>query len=152
MIDDEESVLNGLRRMIRIVRPTWNVVTTIDGHEGLQLLKEQTFDTVISDMSMPDIHGLTVLSEVRDLQPHVTRIALTGYVDEQWKAKHNFNHLVAQVVLLKPCLVDDLVGAIEFPDKHTWSVARSAQDHELLQSRPEPRKSRWSDSDEVTFS
>jgi DNA-binding NarL/FixJ family response regulator len=152
LIDDEPAVLSGLRRVLALHRREWNVLTAPSGEEGLRLLDSAKIDALVSDMSMPGMHGLDVLKYVSANHPRVLRVALTGFVDEEWKVK---NSGLAQVFLAKPCHPDDLVAAIEHPDNLGWTAKPSRPTQGVGEERhiapPRPSPVRWRDEDEVTF-
>ncbi len=60
----------------------FDVVSVSRGDEALQLLLEQQFSIVISDLKMPGAAGLEVLERARELDPGVRLIAISGYADE----------------------------------------------------------------------
>ncbi len=79
LVDDEPSVLNALRRLFR--PQGYRILMAPGGQEGLELLRQNTVDLVISDMRMPVMDGARFLEEVRRHDPRITRILLTGYAD-----------------------------------------------------------------------
>ena len=79
LVDDEPSVLSALRRLFRLQGYTTDQAT--GGAAGLELMSEQPFDLVISDMRMPEMDGATFLEAVRQQHPSTVRILLTGYAD-----------------------------------------------------------------------
>jgi len=60
----------------------WNVTTAPDGETALGLLRQKAFDVVASDMQMPGINGIEVLTEVRRLHPQTSRIIISGISDQ----------------------------------------------------------------------
>ncbi|MFT5446980.1 MAG: response regulator RpfG family c-di-GMP phosphodiesterase [Gammaproteobacteria bacterium] len=78
-VDDERSVLNALKRLLR---PTGHKIHIAEsGSGGLELLKEHPIDLVISDMRMPEMDGAQFLSKVAADWPQTSRMLLTGYSD-----------------------------------------------------------------------
>jgi putative two-component system response regulator len=77
-VDDEPDVVSTLRRAFR---KDYEVVTTTSGAEGLELIKSQSFDLIISDQRMPEITGDVLLKFAMEKQPEAIRILLTGYSD-----------------------------------------------------------------------
>lgn len=78
-VDDEPSILSALRRLLRL-----NGITTLQatsGREGLELLKAHEVDLVISDMRMPEMDGARFLELVKEHDPRIMRVLLTGYAD-----------------------------------------------------------------------
>ncbi|MGE0268950.1 MAG: response regulator [Candidatus Omnitrophota bacterium] len=78
-VDDEESILNSLKRTLRMKEYT--VLTALSGDEGLKILDDNPVDMVISDQRMPKMSGFEFLREVKQKHPACTRIMLSGYSD-----------------------------------------------------------------------
>jgi DNA-binding NtrC family response regulator len=79
VIDDEEFVRLVLEQAIR--EEGCEVTTVSRGQEGLDRLSSGTFDCVISDLRMPGLDGRAVLRWVKDHQPDVDVMILTGHGD-----------------------------------------------------------------------
>lgn len=77
-IDDEADILDSLKRTFR---RDYEVFTANSGTDGIELLKAEKFDLIISDQRMPDITGDAVLKFAMQAQPEAIRILLTGYSD-----------------------------------------------------------------------
>ncbi|MCF6243145.1 MAG: response regulator, partial [Bacteroidales bacterium] len=63
-VDDEPNILQGLKRTLRQQRKQWDMVFTESGQQALELLAEQPYDAVVSDMRMPGMDGAQLLGEV----------------------------------------------------------------------------------------
>ncbi len=108
-VDDDPSLINGLKRMLRPLRKEWEMHFALSGQEALDLLAESRFDVIVSDMRMPGINGAELLARVRELYPHMIRIILSGYSDQDLLLKavrpaHQF--------LSKPCDADTLKNTV----------------------------------------
>ena len=79
LVDDEESVLNTLRRSFR--KQPYEIHTATSGSGGLALMADHSFDLIVSDMRMPQMDGAEFLSKAKEKQPMVERLLLTGYSD-----------------------------------------------------------------------
>lgn len=79
VIDDEEYVRLVLAQAIR--EEGCEVTTAAQGQEGLDRLASGPFDCVVSDLRMPGIDGRAVLRWVKDHQPDVDVMILTGHSD-----------------------------------------------------------------------
>ena len=78
-VDDEANILSSLRRLFR--GRGYQVVTATSGQAGLEILRQQPVDLVISDMRMPEMNGAQFLEAVRADWPQTIRLLLTGYAD-----------------------------------------------------------------------
>lgn len=81
LVDDEENILNSLRRLLR--GQSYDLVMANGGAQALQLFEEQPFDLVVSDARMPGMDGATLLAEIHKRSPQCMSILLTGYADIQ---------------------------------------------------------------------
>ena len=68
-VDDEPKILDGLRRMLRVMRDQWDMAFVQSGPEALEILGKHRFDVIISDMRMPGMDGAELLLEVRKRHP-----------------------------------------------------------------------------------
>ena len=147
LVDDDPSVVSSLKRMLRILRPKWNVSAVNSGEEALALFATEHFDAVVSDMSMPGVHGYQVLLHVQECAPGTTRIALSGYADEEWKIRRQ---TVAQAFLTKPCSAEMVVAAVENPNGIGLIAPVSATGATTVNSHVRRRTS-WNDEEAVKF-
>lgn len=79
LVDDEESILNSLRRLLR--GQPYQVLLASSGAQALEIMAQQRIDLVMTDARMPNMDGATLLAHIHDLYPNTTRILLTGYAD-----------------------------------------------------------------------
>ena len=79
VIDDDDLVRRAL--VAELVREH-EVCAVAGGTDAFAAMAHETFDVVISDLSMPDHDGLEVLAIARQLQVDAVRILLTGYLDD----------------------------------------------------------------------
>ncbi len=78
VVDDEPEVLNTLNRQLR---RDFEVLTAHDAEAALALLDQHAVQVIISDERMPRITGCQLLTQVRERNPHIVRLLLTGYAD-----------------------------------------------------------------------
>lgn len=76
-IDDEEIVLRSCRRIF--ASSGYEIDTALSGEEGLSKALSQDYDIVVTDLKMPGIGGMEVLSRLRKEKPETTVIIFTGY-------------------------------------------------------------------------
>ncbi len=110
-VDDEKNVLSGLRRMMRPLRETWESHFALSGPEALEVMKDQHFDVVVSDMRMPGMDGESLLNEVMQLYPDTVRILLSGSTEDECLIRCA---CTAHQFLPKPCESEMLTGTVEY--------------------------------------
>jgi putative nucleotidyltransferase with HDIG domain len=82
-VDDEQPVLNALRRSLHHYRNEWQMHFVNSGRQALALMEQQRFDVIITDMTMSQMNGSSLLSEVRERYPDTIRIMLSGNADTE---------------------------------------------------------------------
>lgn len=76
-IDDEQTFLKYLAK--RLVLDGFTVKTTFSGEEGVEAATKEEFDVAVVDLQMPGIDGIEVQRRLKDLQPNLPCIVLTGH-------------------------------------------------------------------------
>lgn len=104
-VDDEENILNALRRIFR--KEPYRILTTTKPQEGLDLIKSNPVSLVLSDHRMPEMEGTEFLSHVQQAKPYIVRIMLTGYADIK-AAVNAINQSQVYRFISKPWNDDDL--------------------------------------------
>jgi response regulator RpfG family c-di-GMP phosphodiesterase len=79
LVDDEESILNSLRRLLR--GQPYELLLATSGAQALEIMEQHSIDLVMTDARMPNMDGATLLARIHQLYPTTTRILLTGYAD-----------------------------------------------------------------------
>lgn len=78
VVDDEPMILESLTVLLG---KYYSVMQARCGVEGLERLREQRVDLVLSDNRMPLMGGCEFLSRVREISPSTIRFLMTGYPD-----------------------------------------------------------------------
>jgi len=99
-VDDEQRILDGLRRQLRGLRDEWEMEFRTSGADALIAMSESPFDVVVSDMKMPGMDGATLLTRVSQEHPETIRIVLSGHSDREAILK---SVGPAHQYLAKPC-------------------------------------------------
>ncbi len=116
-VDDEQRILDGLRRQLHAHRDRWDMRFALSGAEALRMLAAQPADIVVSDMRMPGMTGGELLQEVHRLHPSTTRIILSGQTDQADLLR---DLVCIHQYLQKPCEPPQLYNAIE----RTFTLSR----------------------------
>lgn len=108
-VDDDVKLLKSFKRTL----PNWFEVITADiPEEALRIIKTQgPFPVIVSDMKMPGMNGIELLSRSKEISPDTVRILLTGYADQQ-TAIDAVNKGDLFRFLTKPCDIDVLSGIL----------------------------------------
>lgn len=77
VIDDKESIRKMLRQTL--VAEGHNVESAANGFEGIKKTKSKQYDVVLTDLKMPDMDGISVLSAVKEENPDASVIVMTAY-------------------------------------------------------------------------
>ena len=77
VVDDEQATLSFLKQAL----PDWGfeVVTAESGEEGITRYEEEACALVLVDLALPEIDGIEVIRKLKELDPEVTAIVMTGY-------------------------------------------------------------------------
>jgi len=114
LVDDEQRLLDGLRRTLR---GRYVISTAASGDEGLAVVEASVqegnpFAVVVSDMMMPGMSGAEFLTLLRPVLPDAALLILSGQADltSTITAVNNANLFR---FLTKPCETDDLARALD---------------------------------------
>ena len=77
-VDDEERILTALRSVFRL---NYRVFTATNGREAVEIVKKFQPHVVVSDQRMPEMTGVELLRQVKEVAPMTVRMLLTGYSD-----------------------------------------------------------------------
>ncbi len=107
-VDDEASILSGIKRMLHPMREEWDMAFAGSGAEALAMLKSEPVDLLVADLRMPQMDGVQLLTRVKQEYPNTVRFVLSGYADRFMILRcagpaHQF--------LVKPCESEQLVLA-----------------------------------------
>jgi len=108
IVDDEEADRVVLRTILE--RSGHQVFEAGDGDEALEAYKGNDIEVVITDLQMRNVHGLELISILRDLTPRPGIIAISGTGEVQLDMAEA---LGAGKTLSKPVMPDQLLSAVE---------------------------------------
>jgi response regulator RpfG family c-di-GMP phosphodiesterase len=110
IVDDDANLLAAMRRQLR---SKFDVVTAASGEEAVALVKGGSPPAVIlSDMRMTGLTGVETLRQVKEIDPDIIRLMLTGNADMQ-TAIDAINDGNIFRFLTKPCAPEILVAGLE---------------------------------------
>ena len=77
LVDDDPLILKSLSVVLE--REGYEVHRAEGGSRALELIKDQSFEVVVTDFNMPEVDGMQVLREVKARKPDCEVILITGY-------------------------------------------------------------------------
>ena len=119
LVDDEEDLVDFLSH--RLLKHGFTVTATTAGNNAIEAAARQRYDVAVVDLKMPVMDGIEVLKKLKDQQPFLKTIMLTGHGSHE--SALEAGRLQAFHYLLKPYEFDELVSVI----KKAASVKHEAQ-------------------------
>lgn len=123
LVDDDQTFRDRLGRALQ--SRGWEVYGAGCAEETLELAAQTSPDLVLLDLKMPDVGGLDLIGKVKDIDPTITIIILTGYgsIATALQALK----LGADQYLSKPIDADQVIGAFsDLGRPRTETMAPSA--------------------------
>jgi CheY-like chemotaxis protein len=109
IVDDDAFVLQVFKEILDA--KGFQVTSVLDGESALELIDEEEFDLVLTDLGVPLVDGWTIARRVKARSPLVPVVLLTGWCDP-YEETGSFNPLV-DLILTKPCSTEQVLSAIE---------------------------------------
>lgn len=107
IVDDDDLIVKSLRGLFTL-ETDYEIYDFSEPEDALREVERQPVDLVISDFLMPRMNGVDFLRRVRELQPDVPRILLTGFADKE-NAIRAINEVGLYQYLEKPWNNEDLL-------------------------------------------
>jgi len=108
VIEDDIDIITIFTKHLK--RNGYEVIIATDGMEGLKKLEEGGYDLVITDIVMPFISGVGIVTALKEMSPHIPVIAVTGYGKEPEAAAVEKK---ADIVLAKPVRMSTLMALMD---------------------------------------
>ena len=108
VIDDEQIVHESCNRIL--TEEGYEVKSAFTGQEGFKKIEEEQFDLVITDLKMPGISGMEALKKIKQDNPNIGIIMVTGYSTAETAVEAM--KLGAFDYLPKPFTPDELISVI----------------------------------------
>ena len=110
-VDDSTS----MRQMVSFTRKGagYEVVETVDGVEALEVAKTRSFDLVVTDVNMPNMDGITLIKELRNLPDYKFTPLLMLTTESAAEKKQQGKAAGATGWIVKPFDPEQLLGTIK---------------------------------------
>jgi len=106
-----------------------NVETAHDAQEAIALMRQTPYSAALVDIRLPDLDGYETFKRLREVQPNVPVILMTGF---GWDPSHSIvkaRQEGLQTVLYKPFRADRLMEAVEQALRTTGGSAETLRVH-----------------------
>ncbi len=111
LVEDNQLFRMGLSVVLRNCEDLHLVTTASDGKEALNKYREFDLDVVITDILMPNMNGVELSAALRQLNPDVKILAVTG--DEDEKRLLEVVHAGAMGFVKKDVVADEITKAVK---------------------------------------
>ena len=108
--DDHPVVREGLKQILAEAQDIEVAAEAEDGHKLLEKVREQGFDVVVMDITMPGLMGLDALKQLKSEHPQLPILILSIHPEEQYALR--VLRAGASGYLTKGSAPDSLIGAI----------------------------------------
>jgi DNA-binding NtrC family response regulator len=100
VIDDDEDICHSMTRVLE--QQGYEVLTACSGEEALDIARERTCQMAFIDVKLPNIDGLETLLRLKEINPDILPIMMTGYRNEVKEALEKAQEAAAITCLYKP--------------------------------------------------
>ena len=109
LAEDEDRVREALQEILETLG--YKVLVARNGREALKIYESaKTVDLVLTDVVMPEMGGIELVREIKNRNPHLKGLAITGYMLPEGLAE--LHEAGIEDIISKPVEVSTLAGAV----------------------------------------
>src|SRR5579864_7505946 len=82
LVDDDVALLQALPHMVALRIHGVQVDTSDSAPGALDQIQEHDYDAIVSDIKMPGMDGLELLTKIQEMRPDVPTLLITGHADQ----------------------------------------------------------------------
>jgi two-component system NtrC family response regulator len=131
LIDDEPAQITSIKSFLK--RRNYTILTASSGEEGLSFIDDGNVDLVFTDFRMPDMNGLEVVQNIKNLNPEIPVVVITAFSDTkdavQVMKEGAFDYLS------KPVDLDELELLVAKAKEHRYLISENKLLREQLEER-----------------
>ena len=131
LIDDEEAQIASLKSFLK--RRNYKVRSALSGKEGLEIVRNEDIDLVFTDYRMPEMNGLSVVKEVKKINPEILIAVITAFSATEEAVE--VMKAGAFDYLSKPINLDELEILVDKAKEHTHLVSENKLLREQLEGK-----------------
>ena len=112
LVDDKEAIVDGLEIIIDWESYGYEIAAkATSAKAAIDIVSKQKIDLVITDIRMPEMSGLDMINEMKDISKNIKFILLSGYTEFEY-AKFAIDKNISGYIL-KPIDEDELIGLLK---------------------------------------
>ena len=111
VVDDNRELCAVLYEVL--VQNRYGVKIAENGETAIQMARENRFDIVLLDWNLPMLNGLETHLILRDIQPYIVTVFITGYLNDVEKIVHQTLKKNAYVCLEKPLDMNHILALVQ---------------------------------------
>jgi two-component system NtrC family response regulator len=131
LIDDEPAQITSIKSFLK--RRNYSILTASSGEEGLTFIDDGNVDLVLTDFRMPDMNGLEVVKNIKNLNPEIPVVVITAFSDTkdavQVMKEGAFDYLS------KPVDLDELEMLVSKAKEHRYLISENKVLREQLEEK-----------------
>lgn len=127
VVDDEQIVLSLVEDTL--TDEGYDIVTTSSANEAIEMVKNQPFDFILTDIRMPEMNGIEMVKKIHEIIPAMGVIFMTGYANLD-TAKQAIKE-GAYDYIMKPFELSEIRQAISRAVQQWQSTSEAALSREL---------------------
>src|SRR5438132_7913182 len=132
VVDDDTALLQALPQALSLRLPEIQVKTTDSAVEALELVQHYDYDAIVSDIKMPGMDGLVLLTRIKELRPETPALLITGRGERDLAIQAL--RVGAYDFIQKPIDRDYIVTALQRAIQ-TYRLRRQVREQELALER-----------------
>ncbi|HOW42853.1 MAG TPA: response regulator [Candidatus Omnitrophota bacterium] len=114
IVDDDHLITKSLQKLLK--KEGLSATIAANGEQAVELVKNQDFDLIVSDIKMPGMNGIETLKKIRELRNNagkqpIPEVLITGFVEEA--SLKNALELKVAGFIYKPFSTDEFIGAVK---------------------------------------
>jgi len=111
IVDDDPGTCTTLKNIL--LKKGYRISIAHDGEKALTMTQEKTYDIIFIDLKLPTINGLEVYLKIKEIDPKLVAIMMTGYCKEMTDLVEEALNNDAYTCIFKPLDIEKLLMLVE---------------------------------------
>ncbi len=109
IVDDRQLAVNAMLQTMKEIDPDGSHAGLISSHEAISFARDHSLDVAFLDIEMPDMNGLLLAKSLKEIQPDLNIVFVTGHMEYAFDAHQIF----ASGYLMKPAGVEEVEAVLQ---------------------------------------